>query len=84
LALLDLESRARIETARRPGIEIQKGETGLSLEMEEEIMIGNAIGVTIGTVAMTATGIGIMTAPADMTQGEESVHTPGSAAGIAE
>lgn len=66
-----------------PGIEIQKGETGLSLEMVEEIMIGIVIDVTIGIVAMTVIGIGIMTALVAMIQGEESVRAPGSA-GIAE
>ena len=81
---LDQESTARIATVGHPGIEIQKGETELSLEMVEEIMIGIVIDVTIGTVAMTVIGIGIMSAPADMIQGEESVHAPGSAAGIAE
>lgn len=83
LAFLDQESTARIVMAGHPGIEIQKGETGLSLEMVEEIMIGIVIDVTIGTGAMTVIGIGIMTAPVDMIQGGESVHAPGSAAGIA-
>jgi len=77
----DQESTARIATVGHPGIEIQKGETELSLEMVEEIMIEIVIDVTIGTVAMTVIGIGIMTVPADMIQGEESVHAPGSAAG---
>jgi len=81
---LDQESTARIATVGHPGIEIQKGETELSLEMVEEIMIEIVIDVTIGTVAMTVIGIGIMTVPADMIQGEESVHAPGSAAGITE
>nr|ACF87613.1 unknown [Zea mays] len=77
----DQESTARIATAGRPGIENQKGETGLSLEMVEEIMKGIVIDVMIGTGAMTVIGIGIMTAPVDMIQGGESVHAPGSAAG---
>lgn len=75
------ESTARIATAGHPGIEIQKGETGLSLEMVEEIMIGIVIDVMTGIGAMTVIGIGIMTAPEDMIQGEESAHAPGSAAG---
>jgi hypothetical protein len=66
-----------------PGTEIQKGKTGSTLEMVEEIMIGIVTDVTTGTVAMTVIGIEIMTVPVAMIQGEESVPGLGSA-GITE
>lgn len=67
-----------------PGIEMQKERTELSLGKAEETMIGIVIGAMRGTVAMTVTGIEIMTAPVALIRGEGNVLGPGSAAGTAE
>lgn len=64
-----------------PGIEMQKERTELSLGKAEETMIGIVIGAMRGTVAMTVTGIEIMTAPVALIRGEGNVLGPGSAAG---
>lgn len=64
---------------RHPGIEIQKERTELNLEKAEETMIMIGIGATIGTAAMIAIGIEIMTVRVAMIQGEGNVLDPGSA-----
>jgi len=63
-----------------PGIEMQKEE--LSLGKAEETTIGIVIGAMTVTVAMTVTGIEIMTAPVAVIRGEENALGPGSAAGV--
>uniref|UniRef100_A0A0E0P3S5 Uncharacterized protein n=1 Tax=Oryza rufipogon TaxID=4529 RepID=A0A0E0P3S5_ORYRU len=75
----DQENTARTAMVRHPGIEIQKERTELNLEKAEETMIVIGIGATIGTAAMIAIGIEIMTVRVAMIQGEGNVLDPGSA-----
>uniref|UniRef100_A0A0E0KLG1 LUC7 related protein n=1 Tax=Oryza punctata TaxID=4537 RepID=A0A0E0KLG1_ORYPU len=75
----DQESTVRTAMVRHPGIEMQKERTELNLEKAEETMIVIGIGAMIGTAAMIAIGIEIMTVRVAMIQGEGNVLDPGSA-----